>query len=215
MDPCHSRAGARAETRFHYLEGCLIQELFRTRSPVRVLEVGFGTGIGWEETRAPLPKGGSLDFVSLEIDEDLVRWSAPQLQRREAEGLVWYEQATGEARLRVLVGDARSTLPRWPQEAPFDAVYQDAFAPRKNPILWTTEWFTLLRDLSAEHAVMATYSSGVAIRKAMHDAGWAVHPGPGFAGKRHSTRAHARGATDPALLAALAHSPIPALKDPP
>jgi tRNA U34 5-methylaminomethyl-2-thiouridine-forming methyltransferase MnmC len=182
---------------------------------VRVLEVGFGTGIGWEETRRVVPSGKALHYFSLEIDEDLVRWNELKLRRQEHEGLVWYAHDDGPARLCVIIGDARTALPRWSFDAPFDAIYQDAFAPRKNPTLWTTEWFSLLRSLSAHHAVMSTYSSGIAIRKAMHEAGWGIQSGPGFQGKNHSTRAHASGASDAELIANLYRSPILALKDTP
>lgn len=215
QDPCHSPSGARAETRCHYVEGCGLSALFTGRARVHVLEVGFGAGIGWEETRAALPGGASLDFLSLEIDEELVRWYRPQLSRHESGDAVWYEHDGPGARLRILIGDARATLPRWSYEAPFDAIYQDAFAPRKNPVLWTTEWFALLKTLAAPHAVLSTYSSSIAIRKALHAAGWAVHPGAGFADKLRSTRAFARGETDPVLLAELQRSPLPAFKDPP
>jgi len=46
-DSMHSGCGALAETRHVYLEGCGVGDSLRHGRAMRVLEVGFGSGLGW------------------------------------------------------------------------------------------------------------------------------------------------------------------------
>jgi tRNA U34 5-methylaminomethyl-2-thiouridine-forming methyltransferase MnmC len=46
QEACHSTTGARAETLLHYIQGCRILEKAKIHSPLVVLEIGFGLGIG-------------------------------------------------------------------------------------------------------------------------------------------------------------------------
>lgn len=209
---CHSLCGAREETHHHYLEGCEVRTLLQTHRPCKVLEVGFGTGLGWLETaKLAHETTGELDFLSLELDEDLVKWVLPEAKLHEFGGLRFYEHQIPNARLRVVVGDARQTLPLVNEQ--FHAIYQDAFSPRKNPTLWTTEWFTLLASKALPQARLATYSASISIRKSLIGAGWGVSNGPKFGTKRRSTRAILGGLSDPTIVEELALHPIGMLKD--
>lgn len=214
---CHSTSGAQAETQLHYLEGCCVAELLTQEHPLRLLEVGFATGLGWRMTRdlAHRTPQSSLDFVSLEIDESLATWAEPGLTRHEAQGLRWYEKTEDNARLRVLIGDARATLPLWSHRFPekFHALYQDAFSPKRNPTLWSVEWFQLLGALAVPGARLSTYSASVSIRKALIEAGWGVTNGATFGPKRSSTRARWQESSSAEVLDQLRRSPTPALKD--
>jgi tRNA U34 5-methylaminomethyl-2-thiouridine-forming methyltransferase MnmC len=218
-ESCHSNTGARTETLLHYIEGCEIKHKSEQKKTISILEVGLGTGLGYLTTLETLPD--HFHFVSLEIDRDLVEWFKKEnLHHSFLKNLTWISPIKLEARtptmsLTILVGDARETLdfycnysnPKW------DAIYQDAFSLKKNPTLWTQEWFELLKKFSAPDALMSTYASGDAIRKSMIAAGWILQKGPGFGKKRSSTRASLTGVTHPEILEQLAHSPVPALRD--
>ena len=215
-EACHSTSGAREETRVHYLEGCRVHELLTQYPHVHILEVGFGTGLGWQETLALSQKVPAtfLTFVSLELDEELVKWALPEAIRHQVNERVWYQQDFPTAQLKVIVGDARIVLPRWKTHLEkFHAVYQDAFSPRKNPTLWTTQWFELLGSLSLAGARLSTYSASISIRKALHAAGWGVYSGEAFARKKSSTRAQWKIPSDADLLSELEKHPTPALID--
>ena len=219
QESCHSSSGARAETRLHYIEGCEIEKKIQKKKPLSILEVGFGLGIGFLTTLETLHD--HFSFVSLEIDRDLVEWFRNENREHKfLKHLTWISPVKLEAKtptvtLTILVGDARETLdfycqyasPRW------DAIYQDAFSPKKNPTLWTKEWFELLKKYSAPDAIMSTYSSSASIRKAMLEAGWNLQKGEGFGKKRSSTRATLGGASNQGILDQLALSPVPALRD--
>lgn len=216
-ETCHSTSGAREETRVHYLEGCRVQALLTQHPHVHLLEVGFGTGLGWQETFALAQKvsAGFLTFISLELDEELVKWALPTSTRHQVDQRVWYQQDFAHAQLKVIIGDARVVVPLWVTHLEkFHGIYQDAFSPRKNPTLWTTQWFELLGSLSHPGARLATYSASISIRKALHAAGWGVYPGEAFARKKSSTRAQWRKPSDAILLSELEKHPTPPLKDP-
>lgn len=210
-EACHSTAGARAETRFHYIEGTKLKDLLVRFDEINVLEIGFGTGIGWLETLAFMQDypNKSLRFVSLELDENLIPWSVPEAQKIDSHT---YERKLNNCLLQVLIGDARESVRELPQ-AHFHAIYQDAFSPKRNPTLWTHQWFTDLKRVATESCTLATYSASVSIRKSLLKAGWCVLEGPAFAQKRSSTRATLQGSMDEDFLARLNTHAITALDD--
>lgn len=208
QEACHSTTGAKSETLLHYISGCEIVPKAKEKN-LSILEVGFGLGVGllttWEMTK-DLP--AMVHFLSLEIDPALVSWF------REA-----YRDhplfSDPKFSFEVLTGDARETLPRYVAEKKphWNAIYQDAFSPKRNPVLWTREWFELLRSGSADDVILSTYSASSSIRKSLVEAGWKLSPGEKFGPKRTSTRARLKGESDPAILDALGRSPAKALTD--
>jgi tRNA U34 5-methylaminomethyl-2-thiouridine-forming methyltransferase MnmC len=215
-EACHSTAGAKAETEKHYLQGCHIAHLLRTQSQTNILEVGFGTGLGFRETLklAQSQQSGHLNFTSLEIDEELVKWAIPDAIRKECGDICYYFQQGDKFELTIIVGDARKVLPHFSHQLPaFHAIYQDAFSPKKNPTLWTKEWFSLLGSMSLPGAYLSTYSASISIRKALMDVGWGISIGESFAQKRSSTRARWQMPSDAALIEQLQNHSILALCD--
>lgn len=217
---CHSLSGAREETLLHYLHGCDISSKIDTSRPLVILEVGLGTGLGYLLTRELfMTKGSKGIFLSLEINEDYVRGFA------EREGLVPEIKNADNYKtflfhmigldLTVLVGNARTTLPAFLKDSPirFDAIYQDAFSPKRNPVLWTTEWFTLLKEYSRPDVILSTYSASNSIRKSLSEAGWMIRKGEAFGPKRASTRAFLEGGSDEEILAQMSRSPAEAIRD--
>jgi tRNA U34 5-methylaminomethyl-2-thiouridine-forming methyltransferase MnmC len=207
-EACHSLAGARAETLLHYIHGCEIPQKALAEN-LSILEVGLGLGVGllttWEMTKA-LP--AKIHFLSLEIDPELVKWFHAEY---EAHPLFQDPKFSFE----ILVGDARPTLPEYASEKKpqWNAIYQDAFSPKRNPALWTCEWFTLLKENSAEDVILSTYSASSSIRKSLTHAGWKLSSGEKFGQKRTSTRARLTGETEAFIVDSLSRSPAKALSD--
>ncbi len=174
-----------------------------------ILEVGFGLGLGlittWEMTK-DLP--AKIHFLSLEIDPELVKWFHEEYKDHP----LFHDPKFS---FEILVGDARAELPAYVEKKKpqWDAIYQDAFSPKRNPVLWTREWFTLLKENSAPDVIMSTYSASSSIRKSMIEAGWKLSPGEKFGPKRTSTRARLSGETDPSIRDSLLRSPVEALSD--
>lgn len=216
QEACHSTTGAKTETLLHYIKGCKIEERLESHSPFTILEVGFGLGLGFETTLEVLKETKHpWHFISLELDRDLIEW-----WREKHPRLAWISENVCEmvdlnCRLTIVVGDARKVLPTYMDSRPdkFHAIYQDAFSPRRNPTLWTKEWFSFLKMHSASDVLLSTYSSSSSIRKSLVESGWKLTRGEKFGPKRTSTRASLTGSTDEEILEHLSRSPVAALSD--
>lgn len=207
-EACHSTTGAKSETLLHYIHGCEITQKAKQKT-LSILEVGFGLGVGlittWEMTK-DLP--AQVHFLSLEIDPDLVRWFHEEYKDHP----IFKDP---KFQFQILMGDARTELPKYVKEnsPSWNAIYQDAFSPKRNPVLWTKEWFTLLKGNSASDVILSTYSASSSIRKSLVESGWKLSPGEKFGPKRTSTRARLTGETDEDILDSLSRSPVKALTD--
>lgn len=224
---CHSLSGAILETLHNYIEGTQLSETIQKTSSSIVVEVGFGTGIGADLTYQQLQKlnsAHSLCFISFEIDEGLVCWSRDHASRHSPlhflekdDGLPFpvYRAELGNFKLLIPVGDARQTINLLPElmTGRIDAIFQDPFSPKKNPNLWTVEWFKDLASYSNQNVKLSTYSASSQIRKSLILAGWVPKSRAGFKGKKEGTCATLQGEADPKLLEHLSRSPLPPLTD--
>lgn len=209
----HSLDGAKGETRHNFVEGCGIPSHDRG-SPLRILEVGLGMGRGYTETIHALGAdfAGELTFVSLEIDPALIEWcrrnvplpcgwdaafpAYKDLQRGTCLNVEYFEATRKGVRLVILSGDATDTLPIMGKKGGlplFDAIYQDAFSPRKNPELWTPAWFRLLRSLSLPGVILSTYSVSPMVKEALKRAGFQFEERSGFGRKRACLKVYCDG----------------------
>ncbi|MFA6192236.1 MAG: MnmC family methyltransferase [Sulfurimonas sp.] len=76
--------------------------------------------------------------------------------------------------VEIFLGDAREYIKTFPR-AMFDIVYQDAFSPRTNPILWTQEYFNDIKNIMKRNGVLTTYSTALATRLALHENGFNIY----------------------------------------
>lgn len=221
QEACHSSSGAKEETLLHYIKGCQIEEKAASLDQLAILEVGFGLGIGFLTTLEVLKDHKRpWTFLSLEMDEDLLLWFQEQhpefqLKWSKVGEVKVLTSHIGNAELIILCGNARETLPAYLQLHPlkWNAIYQDAFSPKKNPILWTKEWFEFLKSFSAGDVQLSTYSASTSIRKSLLESGWSLQKGEKFGPKRTSTRASLSGDSDPEILLHLERSPVSSLRD--
>lgn len=215
---CHSTVGARAETIFQYIHGCNI----RSKNPPKILEIGFGAGVGFEETYKYLSKLKiPFHFVSLEMDSKLPFWfienNELNIETKFNLNENHFELIHDHFQLDILIGDARKTVLNWIKDKDFlnyfNCIYQDPFSPKKNPRLWTSEWFNNLYQISSEDVELSSYCSSIGFRKALIETGWIVSEGGSFGRKRSSTRAKKKGENEEDILNILTHSKIESFKD--
>jgi tRNA U34 5-methylaminomethyl-2-thiouridine-forming methyltransferase MnmC len=158
--------------------------LHSEKTEVTILDICFGLGYNTLATLHYIRHeklSTKVHILSPEFDEALVRSLAtfdypsefddlrPVIEAISREGHYEDEQF----RIDVYLGDARKFVSEAPQR--FDIIYQDAFSPEKNPLLWTREWFADVRAVCAEDAVLTTYSTAAAIRMGLHENRFELH----------------------------------------
>ena len=97
---------------------------------------------------------------------------------------LYYED--GQFKIEIILGNARETIPKIKEK--FHIIYQDAFSPKKNPLLWTREYFSDIKAICREDAILTTYSTAIATRMGLYENGFNIfiHYGNGV---RYSTLA--------------------------
>jgi tRNA U34 5-methylaminomethyl-2-thiouridine-forming methyltransferase MnmC len=71
----------------------------------------------------------------------------------------------------------------------FDLIYFDAFAPEKQPAMWSIKNFTKIYDILNNNGILTTYSSKGIVKNNLRNAGFKVTRLNGPKGKRHILRA--------------------------
>lgn len=71
----------------------------------------------------------------------------------------------------------------------YDLIYFDAFAPEKQPELWTDDIFLKLYDSLGDGGILVSYCAKGSFKRSLKAAGFTVEALPGPAGKREMTRA--------------------------
>ena len=203
----HSTKGARTESQHIFIN----MGLKASSAPApRILEIGFGTGLNaWLTLEAAEKNNLNVYYTGLElyplewetveslnyitIDEhltiDSVQQSALSLFKH-IHTSPWEEDTslTSHFTLRKVQTDVSdiSTMP--PLTA--DVIYFDAFAPEKQPEMWSQELFNHLYVLLNDDGILTTYCAKGVIRRMLQAAGFIVErlPGPP-GGKREILRA--------------------------
>lgn len=225
-EACHNLSGAYEETLYNYIQGCHIPEQIAQNNKIHVLDVGFGLGIGLKAFIAQLAAAHDhshdqlieASYTSMELDEDLFLWSAketfPDLVFVRTDN--FYTASHPLLTITIFIGDGRLTLPQAFKDGllpKFTAIFQDAFSPKKNPALWTLQWFDDLKIMADTQVYLSTYSASVSIRKTMLASGWKISNAKGFGQKKTMTKARLVGLSDTTLEAELSRSPTLVLKD--
>ena len=83
---------------------------------------------------------------------------------------LYYEDK--QFKIEILLGDARESIPTIKNK--IDIVYQDAFSPRNNPLLWTKEFFSDIASISKKDMVLTTYSTASSVRLGLYENGFLI-----------------------------------------
>ncbi len=200
----HSRHGALRESEHVFIRHGLHAWLGQhpTAGAVRILEVGFGTGLNAILTvrEARQHPNVSFHYITLEphpLDKDTIDGlnylellGDPSL----APHFAALHQVPWEVDHALLnnftLRKTRSTLQHFPPVPDsFDVVYFDAFAPNKQPELWSLSVLQGVATLMAPEAVFVTYSAKGQLKRDLKTAGLAVETLDGPPGKAEMVRA--------------------------
>ena len=154
------------------------------KDEVAILDICFGLGFNTLATLYYMRFHGiekKLTIYSPEFDKELIaslRYFEYPAVFDEFKEIIYALATSGEYKseslhVSIYLGDAREFLLTCKQK--FDIVYQDAFSPSSNPILWTKEYFKDLKNLMKEDGILTTYSIALPIRIALHVNGFYLY----------------------------------------
>jgi tRNA U34 5-methylaminomethyl-2-thiouridine-forming methyltransferase MnmC len=193
----HSVRGAYTESQHVFIEAGLNQI---KRRNIRILEMGFGTGLNALLTLAatnhsqitihytgidkyPLPKS-----ITSSLNYELIAGLNDRGMLHLMHDVPWNQEAL--IRPGFVLEKMKCDMKDLDQINVFDLVYFDAFAPEKQPELWTEDLFRRLFISMRSDSILTTYSSKGMVRRNLQSAGFRVEKIPGPPGKREMTRAY-------------------------
>ncbi len=176
-EPYHStKDGALHESLEKHVKPAL--SFSKKKTEVTILDICFGLGYNTFATLYYIKTQGlktKVHILSPEFDERLVRSLdtfdfPPEFESikhiiKAISSDLYYEDE--QFKIEILLGDARKSIPNIQEKV--DIIYQDAFSPAHNPLLWTKEHFADIRAISKEDAVLTTYSTAAAIRLGLYE----------------------------------------------
>lgn len=199
----HSVKGAYTEALHIYRDCAYLHAAERSSTndcPLRLLEIGFGTGLNAAVTAMVTNAQHPVHYITLEkypvgpsLVEKLGYETFVDAQLLAAIHAAPWEQATAitphftlEKRCCDLI---TTTLPDG-----IDIVYFDAFAPEKQPEMWSADIFARIYQAMSPHGVLTTYCAKGVIRRMLQATGFTVErlAGP-IGGKREILRATKQG----------------------
>jgi len=157
------------------------------REKLVILDVCFGLGYNTLTTLHYLrehPVDAKVTIYSPEFDRELVASLidfkypeafapfAPIIEQLSKRGSYREDQLE----IILLFGDARQEIPRIPERV--NLVYQDPFSPKKNPLLWTREYFASLKAIASNDLILTTYSSATPVRMGLYENGFLLYETP-------------------------------------
>lgn len=203
----HSHHGARQESEHVFIRAGLAPLLQAGGStaaqPWRVLEVGLGTGLNAMLTlqaNQQAPTESFMEYDGLEtlpLPPSVVAALQPewdQQGRPWAGHFAYLHAAPWNVPVEITPWFTITKMQQPLQTAVLPAsryhlIYFDAFAPEKQPELWTEAIFAKLYEAAAPGAVLVSYCAQGQFRRNLRAAGWRTEKLPGPPGKREMTRA--------------------------
>lgn len=193
----HSVKGAIAESIHVYLESAW-RRIALSQPAVRIFEVGFGTGLNAAITAAAsLEASISTKYFSVELyplpsnTTDMIAEGFPENIRKQ---IIAVNKADWDEDAKInpffTLHKIRRNLISMNLPERLDAVYFDAFAPEKQPEMWSPEIFRRIYNSMVPGGILTTYCAKGAIRRLLQQTGFLTErlPGPP-AGKREILRA--------------------------
>ena len=181
-EPYHStKDGALHESLEKHVKPAL--SIKKNLSSLTILDICFGLGYNTFATLYYIKKHKlkiKVHILSPEFDKELIHSLKDFAYPKEFDEIkdiicqvsqnLYYEDK--QFKIEILLGDARESVPKI--EDKIDIVYQDAFSPKNNPLLWTKEFFTDIALISKKDMVLTTYSTASSVRLGLYENGFLI-----------------------------------------
>ncbi len=191
----HSTHGAVQESRHIFIDAGLKQ---CSKSEIRVLEIGFGTGLNAFLTLIEAEQSEktiqytTLEKYPVEVEKALqLNYSelvSPEYKHffEKLHTSFWNENV--EISPHFNLKKIETDFTEFDFTEKFDVIYFDAFSPEKQAEMWSEHQFEKLYKCCNFGAVLTTYCAKGSVRRAMQSAGFKVERLAGPPGKREILR---------------------------
>ena len=196
IDECyHSTHGAIQESRHIFIQAGLKQ---CQKEKIRVLEIGFGTGLNAFLTLVEAEGSGqkihytTLEKYPVEVEKAGLLNYPEEINPGKKQAFLQLHASSWNEEVRITPFFTLEKIESDFTEAifknQFDVVYFDAFSPEKQPEMWSQSLFEKIFAHCNPGAVLTTYCAKGVVRRAMQGAGFKVERLPGPPGKREILR---------------------------
>ncbi len=197
----HSLHGALSESLHVYITNGLHLLVERGLKQIHILEVGFGTGLNLLLTLQNRPKDLNIHYLTIEPFP-----LSPQILRSYYQGFegstdfassiekiavlepdMWHELEDG-FHFKCLQNKVQN-LSESDSKQKADLVYFDAFAPSRQPEMWSMEVLNIIAQNMSQDGLMTTYCAQGQFKRTLKALGFKVDNPKGANGKREMTLA--------------------------
>jgi len=177
-------AGALNEALIKFVQPCNL------KPGAKVLDVCFG--LGYNSLMA-IHTQKDLKIIALENDKNILNEAQNiKVPKELVEDYNKIKQAASnlkykdnDTNIKIILGNALSAIKNIHEK--FNAVFFDPFSPKKQPELWTEEFFKDIKKLMKPQAKLTTYSCATHVRNKLKSAGFKVIDGPVLGRKSPAT----------------------------
>lgn len=196
----HSVHGAIAESRHIFINAGLTF-VIQNHKRIKILEIGFGTGLNGLLTMIESAKTGiQIDYSSLELyplpEEVYSKLNYAEMIDFLGAADVFSQIHSCPWNMEVQLSDTfhlnkihASLLDYQPGKEEFDLVYFDAFGPDVQPEMWSEEVFKKMAFALKTNGILVTYSTKGTVKRNLKSAGFSIEKLAGPKGKREILRA--------------------------
>jgi tRNA U34 5-methylaminomethyl-2-thiouridine-forming methyltransferase MnmC len=192
----HSIHGAVQESRHVFIDSGL-QKVASKKKLIRILEVGFGTGLNallslefvWKNPEVQIQYIG-IEAFPLE-EASLKQLSAPY----SGEWLQGFQKIHSQPNLEPIFLNERFEFTpmhqdflEYSSESKFDLIYYDAFGPPVQPEMWDQQSMKHCADLMVKEGIWVSYCAKGVVRRGLSQCGFIMERLPGPPGKREMLR---------------------------
>lgn len=192
----HSTKGALGESKYVFIEKGLDYFVQKNNSKsVNVLEIGLGTGLNallthqYAETREVNIYYTTLEPfpLSVQLVDSLIYQSFDQEIFRQIHSEEWEKKNTLSPFFHFQ--KHQSTLENFHTDLKFDVIYFDAFAPSKQPEVWSLENLQKCFDYLNPNSILTTYCAQGQFKRNLKSIGFEIELLQGAMGKKEMVRA--------------------------
>jgi tRNA U34 5-methylaminomethyl-2-thiouridine-forming methyltransferase MnmC len=199
-EPYHSIHGALTESKHVYIKNGLQTLLEQGKKEINLFELGFGTGLNAFLSFASIQNRAKVYYDTIELlplhTEILAQTNYKEIlqdliSEKEIDAIFnsdWNSETQLEPNFvihKIKADILTYTLhPNY-----YHIIYFDAFAPNKQPELWTKEVFTKMYNALQTNGFLVTYCARGYIKRTLKEVGFQLQKLNGPPGKREMTKA--------------------------